>query len=111
MDIRSRKGSHLLIAICAAPPSPGVWPGTGRSYPSGSGPSSSFVHDLALDDVSLARGLTAGRTARRSLGPRLGGRLLLGIHRLAHALVGLHERVRGGLDPLNVVALERFLHL
>src|SRR3954453_12369885 len=75
----------------------------------------SFIDDLALDDVVVvlgrrARGLRrATPTARGRLGLlRLGGPL---IHRLTDALELLHHGVGRSLDPLEVLGLQGLLQL
>src|SRR5215211_1679426 len=74
----------------------------------------SFIDDLALDDVVLvlgrrARGLrraTAARGRLRLLG--LGGPL---VHRLTDALELLHDGFGRALDPLEVLGLQGLLQL
>src|SRR5688572_8064156 len=64
--MRSRNGSHRVIAMYLC---------------------TSFVHNLALDDVLAARGPFL-------LASAAGGGLLLRVHGLAYLLEGLHQRLR-----------------
>src|SRR5699024_5976144 len=69
-----------------------------------------LVHDLGVHDV-LVLGARVGGGRLLASGPVRGRRLLLGVERLTDLLARLGQLGLGGLDRLDVLALQRGLHL
>src|ERR1041385_4875201 len=114
IPMRSRKGSHLVIAISNTSSFLLLQRRSGPAASTGLGAGSLF-DDLAFDHIAVSGGRGLLRPGGRPTGvadPTASGLgLLLLVHGGSDALKHLHQGLAPALDQLDVLALQRLAHL